>query len=80
MGPIFFGDKVQIGSGGWIEHSLDRCSPGIANGTGGQTSPGVGVIGSVGLEVGFGEVAVEIFESINHRGIALKPNPFLEPI
>jgi hypothetical protein len=60
MGPIFFGDKVQIGSRDWIEHSLDGFSPGIANGTGGQTSPCVGVIGSVGLEVGFSEVAVEI--------------------
>ena len=80
MGPIFFGDKVQIGCGSGVQHSLNRCSPGVAYGTGGQPWPCVGVIGRVSLEVGSGEVAVEIFDSIDDRGIALKPNPLFEPI
>ena len=80
MGPVFFSDEIQIGCGGWVQHSLNRFSPGIAYGTGGQASPSVSVIGSVSLKMSSGKVAIEIFESIDHRGIALKPNPFLESI
>jgi len=80
MGPVFFGDEIQIGCGGWVQHSLNRFSPGITYGPGGQASPSVSVIGSVSLKMNSGKVAIEIFESIDHRGIALKPNPFLESI
>ena len=80
MGPIFFGHKVQIGRGGWVENCLDRCRSRIANRAGGQTSPGVSVIGSVLLKVGSGKVAIEVSESVDYRGITLKPNPFSEAI
>ena len=60
MGPVFFGHKVQIGRGGWVEHCLDRCRSRIADGADGQAAPGVGVIGSVFLKVGSGEVAIEV--------------------
>ena len=77
VGAVFFGNKVQIGCGGGVEHRLNRCSPGIAYGTGGQTSSRVCIIGSVSLEIGSREVAIEILKAIDHRGIALKANPFL---
>ena len=80
MGPVFFGHKVQIGRGGWVEHCLDRCRSRIADGADGQASPGVGVIGSVFLKVGSGEVTIEVSESVNYRGVTLKPNPFSETI
>lgn len=60
MGPVFFGHKVQIGRGGWVEHCLDRCRSRIADGASGQASSGVGVIGSVFLKVGSGKVAIEV--------------------
>ena len=77
VGAVFFGDKVHIGCGGRIQHRLNRCSPGITNGTGGQTSPSVGVIRGVSLKIGSRKVAIEILESIDHRGIALQANPLL---
>ena len=80
MGAVFLSHKVQIGSGGWVEHCLDRCRPRIANGAYGQASPGIGIIGSVLLKVGSGEVTIEVPESINYRGVTLKPNPFSEAI
>ena len=80
MGPVFLGDEVQVGSGGWLEYGLDGFSPRIADGTGGQASPSVSVIRSVGLKVDSGKVTVEILEAINYSGIALKSNPLPQPI
>ena len=80
MGPVFFGHKVQIGRGGWVKNCLDRCRSRIANRASGQASPGVSVIGSVLLQVGSGEVAIEVSESVNYRGVTLKPDPLSEAI
>ena len=80
VGAIFLGDKIQKRSGGRVENGLDGSGTGIADRAGRQASTCIGVIGSIGKKVGPCEVAIEALESIDHSGIALKPDPSPEAV
>ena len=80
VGPVVFGDEVEVGDRGGGEGSKDRVFSRITDGCGGESIHEIGIIRARTQQIFFGQISVKVFDSIDHRGIALKGHPFFQTI
>ena len=76
VGPIVFGDEIEIRNGGRMDGSQKGVFTRVTDGCGRKSCNAIGVIRSGSQQVFFGQIPMKIFDSVDHGGIALKGNLF----
>jgi len=72
MGPIIFGDEIEIGDRSRVNGSQKGVLSGVTDGGGGKSRHQIGVIRSRPHQMFFGQIPIKILNSIDHRGVALE--------
>ena len=80
MGPIIFGNEIEVWNGSRVEGCQKGFLAGITDGGGRKSNGEVGVIRGLPEQMFFGQISIEIFNSIDHGGIALEGNVSFQAI
>ena len=72
VGPVVFRDEVEVGDRSWVKGSKDGVFSGVTNGCRGKAIHEIGIIRGGPQQIFLGQISIEIFDSIDHCGIALK--------
>jgi len=80
MGAVIAGDKIQVSNVSGIEGGIETTQTGIGYGSGGKAPVPVGVVWSSRKEVLLGEIAVIVFQAIDHGRVTLESDTLLEPV
>jgi len=74
MGPIVFGNEIEVWDGSRMEGCQKGFLTGVADGGGREPEHKVGIVRGLTEQMFFGQISVKIFNSINHGGITLEGN------
>jgi len=80
VGPVVLGDEVEVGDRSRVEGSMDGVFSRVTDGRRGKPIHEIGIIRGGSQHILFGQISVKVFDSIDHRGIALKGHPFFQTI
>jgi ribosomal protein S28E/S33 len=72
MGPIVFGDEIEIRNRSRVKSSMERVLPWVTDGGRGKPVSDIGIIGGRPSQIFFGQISVKILNSIDHCRIALE--------
>ena len=74
MGPIIFGNEIEV----WNRSRMEGCQQGFlagaADGSGWKPNDEVGIVRGLPEQMFFSQISVKILYSIDHGGIALEGN------
>jgi len=76
VGPIIFGDEIEVRYRGRMDRSQKGIFARVANGSRGESGDKIGVIRRGSHEIFFGQIPIKISNSINDGRIALEGNFF----
>ncbi len=72
VGPIVFGDEIEVRNRSGVERCPKRFLTGVTDGGGRKPNDEIGVVRSLFAQMFFGQISIEILNSVDHSGIALK--------
>ena len=72
MGPIIFGNEIEVWNRSRVEGCQKGFLAGITDGGGRKSNGDVGIVRGFSEQVFFGQISIKIFNSIDHGGIALE--------
>ena len=76
VGPIIFGDEIEVRYRGGMDRSQKGVFTRVANGGRGKSQNEIGVIRRGSHEIFFGQIPIKISNSINDGRIALEGDFF----
>ncbi len=74
MRPIILGDEVKIRDRRGVQGGEEGVLSGVANRRWRESADEIGIVGRGSLQIGPSQISVEIFNPIDHCGIALQGN------
>ena len=76
VGPVVLGDEVEVGDRSRVEGSMDGVFSWVTDGCRGKPIHEIGIVRGRPQQIFFCQISIEIFDSIDHRWIALEGHLF----